>query len=122
MSAVGLTTHVLDAVNGAGAAGVKVELYRIDGDAAALAATAVTRENGRAEMMSTAIAEGEYEIVFAVGDYFREQGVKTAEPSFIDDVPVRFVVSDSTRHYHVPIIASPWTYSTYRGGMPPKGE
>ena len=59
---------------------------------------------------------------FAVGDYFRERGIKTADPSFIDDVPVRFVVSDPSRHYHVPIIASPWTYSTYRGGMPPKGE
>ena len=123
MSQVGLTTHVLDAVHGAGAPGVRIELYLIEDDKASLASIAVTRANGRAELLDGPdLKAGEYEIVFAVGDYFRAQGAKAADPSFIDDVPVRFVVTDSQRHYHVPLIASPWTYSTYRGGMPPTGE
>jgi 2-oxo-4-hydroxy-4-carboxy-5-ureidoimidazoline decarboxylase len=123
MSAIGLTTHVLDAVHGAGAAGVRVDLHRLEGEHSTLACSTVTRDNGRAQLLDAGgMAVGEYEVVFAIADYFRSRGVAMVDPSFLEDVPVRFVITDARGHYHVPLIASPWAYSTYRGGLPPKGE
>lgn len=119
----GLTTHVLDAVHGAGAAGVRIELHVREGENFRLLRTTYTRENGRAEMLDAAeMKVGEYELVFAIADYFRARGVALDDPAFFDEAPVRFAIADPRRHYHVPLIASPWTYSTYRGGLPPKGE
>ena len=119
----GLTTHVLDAVHGAGAAGVRIELHRLEGQESRHIRTLRTRENGRIEMLDAGEMQiGEYELIFAVADYFRTRGVTMPDPCFLDEVPVRFAIADPRRHYHVPLIASPWTYSTYRGGLPPKGE
>ena len=97
-----LTTHVLDTARGRPAAGVAIELRRGDE-----LVTATTDEDGRAHLLETTPA-GAYELVFAVGDYF-------GEATFLDRVPVRFNVADPEAHYHVPLLVSPWSYSTYRG-------
>ena len=97
-----LTTHVLDTTRGVPAAGVAIEL-RHGGDVVA----AKTDADGRARLLN-ATAAGEYELVFAVGDYFGER-------AFLDRVPVRFAIADPDAHYHVPLLVSPWSYSTYRG-------
>jgi len=98
-----LTTHVLDTAHGRPAAGVAIEL-RCGGD---LLASAVTDGDGRAKLLDV-LGAGEYELVFAVGDYFGER-------AFLDRVPVRFRIADPDAHYHVPLLVSPWSYSTYRG-------
>jgi 5-hydroxyisourate hydrolase len=102
---VSLTTHVLDTARGRPAAGVAIELRR----AGELVASAVTNADGRtdAPLLQTLDA-GEYELVFSVGDYFGER-------PFLDRIPVRFTVSDPAAHHHVPLLVSPWAYSTYRG-------
>jgi 5-hydroxyisourate hydrolase len=100
---VSLSTHVLDTVRGRPAAGVALALTLPDGTTQ----TAVTDADGRARLAEDTAA-GEYELVFAVGDYFGER-------AFLDRVPVRFTVSDPGAHYHVPLLVSPWSYSTYRG-------
>jgi 5-hydroxyisourate hydrolase len=98
-----LTTHVLDTARGVPAAGVPIELRR--GDEVAAAVT--TDADGRARLLDETPA-GEYELVFDVGDYFGER-------AFLDRVPVRFRIADADAHYHVPLLVSPWSYSTYRG-------
>jgi len=100
---VSLTTHVLDTARGRPAAGVAIELTLPDGTTR----SAVTNEDGRAALVDEAAA-GEYELVFAVGDYFGER-------AFLDRVPVRFRIVDPGAHYHVPLLVSPWSYTTYRG-------
>lgn len=104
-----LTTHVLDTARGRPAAGVEIELTRLaDGE---LLRTATTNADGRTDEPLIAAGElrpGEYELVFAVGDYFGER-------AFLDRVPVRFSIADPAAHYHVPLLVSPWSYSTYRG-------
>jgi 5-hydroxyisourate hydrolase len=97
-----LSTHVLDTTRGQPAAGVPVELRR-DGQ---ILASTVTDANGRAAFGE--LATGIYELEFAIGDYFGEQ-------LFLDRIPLRFAVSDPAAHYHVPLLVSPWAYSTYRG-------
>jgi 5-hydroxyisourate hydrolase len=97
-----LSTHVLDTVRGVPAAGVAIELLH-DGEVV----TATTDADGRARLLDET-EEGEYELVFAVGDYFGEH-------AFLDRVPVRFTIADPDAHYHVPLLVSPWSYSTYRG-------
>jgi 5-hydroxyisourate hydrolase len=97
-----LSTHVLDTARGRPAAGVTIEL-RGDGGPVA---TVTTDDDGRATFGH--LDAGEYELVFAVGDYFGER-------QFLDRVPVRFRVADPGEHYHVPLLVSPWSYSTYRG-------
>lgn len=100
-----LTTHVLDTARGIPAAGVAIELRRGD----ELLAQTVTNADGRTpEPLLTESPAGEYELVFAVGDYFGER-------AFLDRVPVRFTIADPDAHYHVPLLVSPWSYSTYRG-------
>jgi 5-hydroxyisourate hydrolase len=100
---VSLTTHVLDTAHGRPAAGVHIELACPDGTRRSV----TTDADGRAKPADE-LAAGEYELVFAVGDYFGER-------AFLDRVPVRFTVTDPEAHYHVPLLVSPWSYSTYRG-------
>jgi 5-hydroxyisourate hydrolase len=113
-----LTTHVLDTTSGQPGAGLVVELFRIEGEARRLLARLTTNADGRTPEPLLAGAElerGTYELVFHVGDYFRARGVALTEPAFLDQVPVRFGIADPARHYHVPLLVSPYGYSTYRG-------
>lgn len=111
-----VTTHVLDTAHGGPAAGVEVRLYALAGQRE-LVASAVTNEDGRTAeplVADEAMATGAYELEFDIGDYFRASGAELAEPAFLDTVVIRFSVRDD-EHYHVPLLASPWAYSTYRG-------
>lgn len=110
-----LTTHVLDTASGKPAAGVRVVLRR-PGETAVLV-EAVTSADGRVDkplLDGEAFKAGSYEIEFHVGDYFRAQGAATADPAFLDVVPVRFSAA-AGRDYHLPLLISPYGYSTYRG-------
>ena len=112
-----LTTHVLDTARGKPAAGLKIELYRLDGGRS-LVKGLVTNQDGRADaplLEGAALVRGEYELVFAVADYFRAAGVAMADPPFLGAVPVRFSIADPAQHYHVPLLVSPYGYTTYRG-------
>jgi 5-hydroxyisourate hydrolase len=115
----GLTTHVLDISIGRPASGVEMELYALAADGArALIKRARTNADGRtdAPLLSAAEARpGTYELSFHVGAYFRDRGALTTEPPFLDVVPIRFAVADPGAHYHVPLVVTPWSYSTYRG-------
>jgi hydroxyisourate hydrolase len=107
-----LTTHVLDTARGRPAAGVAIELWR---DGASLLRTR-TNDDGRTDqplLEGESLQAGEYELVFDVGAYF--VGADITDPPFLGRVPVRFGVADPAAHYHVPLLASPWAYSTYRG-------
>jgi len=111
-----LTTHILDTVNGGPAPGVDVRLYAL-GDARELVASATTDDDGRTAyplLEDELLVTGRYELEFDIGAYFRARGADLAEPPFLDTVVIRFAV-DGTSDYHVPLLASPWSYSTYRG-------
>jgi 5-hydroxyisourate hydrolase len=112
-----LTTHVLDTAQGRPAANLQIELWRLQDDERRLLKTVQTNADGRtdAPLLVDDLVPGVYELVFAVGDYFAGQPVTTSTPPFLDRVPVRFVIADADAHYHVPLLASPWAYSTYRG-------
>lgn len=114
-----LTTHVLDIAAGQPAAGMTVELWRYDAlGAPALVTSAITNVNGRTDaplLQGGDFQPGTYELVFFAGDYFRVRGAALAQPAFLDRVPVRFGIADAAAHYHVPLLVSPWAYSTYRG-------
>jgi 5-hydroxyisourate hydrolase len=110
-----LTTHVLDTACGRPAAGVRVVLRR-DGESAALA-EGRTNADGRMDrplLEGAAFAPGRYELTFHVGDYFRTQVASLADPPFLDIIPLRFTIAEDS-HYHVPLLVSPYGYSTYRG-------
>ncbi len=112
-----LTTHILDTANGCPAHGVKIELYRLSDDAREHVVTMVTNDDGRTDQPVIAqgeLAVGTYELVFLIGDYFAGDGKKLAN-SFIDVVPIRFGIAEPDEHYHVPLLASPFSFSTYRG-------
>ncbi|MBW6423161.1 hydroxyisourate hydrolase [Rhizobium sp. XQZ8] len=115
----GLTTHVLDTASGAPAEGLKIDLYRLKGEARERIKQVVTNSDGRVDGGPMLIAEsflaGEYELVFHAGDYLRARGINLTEPAFLDVIPIRFGISDTTAHYHVPLLLSPYGYSTYRG-------
>ena len=115
----GLTTHVLDTAQGRPAAGMVVELWRLDDEYGPRLLTSVrTNADGRTDaplLGAGKLEVGAYELVFAVEDYFVAQGLARAAPPFLDRVPVRFGVADPAAHYHVPLLVSPWAYSTYRG-------
>ena len=115
----GLTTHVLDLTRGRPAAGVLVELFQIgDDNARLLVRSATTNADGRTDAPLIAAADartGTFELLFHAGDYFRGVGVALADPPFLDVVPVRFGVADPGAHYHVPLLVTPWSFSTYRG-------
>jgi 5-hydroxyisourate hydrolase len=114
-----LTTHVLDLAQGRPAANLRVELWRLEpGGARTLLTIVVTNSDGRVDeplLAGDAFRAGIYELVFEVGEYFAAQGLASATPPFLTSVPVRFGVADPTTHYHVPLLVSPWAYSTYRG-------
>jgi 5-hydroxyisourate hydrolase len=104
-----LTTHVLDTAAGRPAAGVRIELARLGAGGREVIAQAVTNDDGRTdEPLLRELEAAEYELVFSVGEHFAGEG-------FLRDVPVRFTVTDPGAHHHVPLLASPWSYSTYRG-------
>lgn len=114
-----LTTHVLDTARGCPAAGVTIALWRLDADGARTRLlTACTNADGRTDaplLTGDALAAGDYELVFAVGPYFAANGLAADMLPFLDSVPVRFGIADPTAHYHVPLLVSPWAYTTYRG-------
>lgn len=113
-----LSTHVLDTANGKPGAGVRLELYRVGQGGKTLLKSATTNQDGRCDaplLEGDAFRAGCYELVFAAGDYFAAQGAALPEPRFIDRVTLAFGVADPTQNYHVPLVVSPWSYSTYRG-------
>lgn len=116
-----LSTHVLDTMNGCPAAGMAVKLLRIDegGGAPRLVKDFRLNQDGRndggALLDAAAMAAGRYRLVFSVAPYFRARGVDLPEPAFIDEVQLDFGIADAAGHYHVPLLVSPWSYSTYRG-------
>ena len=112
-----LTTHVLDTSAGQPAGGIRVELYRLDGGRS-LQGEAVTNQDGRCDaplLEGGEFTVGQYELVFHAGDYFDRQGHGGQKPRFLDQVVIRFGVADSSEHYHVPLLLSPFAYNTYRG-------
>ncbi len=115
----GLTSHVLDTARGQPAAGLRVDLCRIGPDGRArLLKSVSTDADGRTTpplLSGGEMTVGRYELVFHVGAYFRAAGAPLADPPFLDEVPVRFAIADPAAHYHVPLLVSPWSYSTYRG-------
>jgi 5-hydroxyisourate hydrolase len=118
-----LTTHVLDSARGLAAANVAIELFRLHGDGAderrERLARVVTNAEGRTDrpiLQGVDLRIGRYELVFFVGDYFRRTMTDLPDPPFLDRVPIRFGVAEPTAHYHVPLLASPWSFTTYRGG------
>ena len=115
----GLTTHVLDTVNGRPAAGVKIELFELGPDGGRVRiAQARTNRDGRTDsplIPASDARTGSFELEFQIGDYFRGAGAATADPAFLEVVPIRFAIADASAHYHVPLVATPWSYSTYRG-------
>jgi 5-hydroxyisourate hydrolase len=111
-----LTTHVLDTARGRPAAGLRVELFFLDstGDGRSLLKEVRTNADGRADApLLDELESGVYELVFDVGEYFAGEGAP--DPPFLGRVPVRFGVANPASHYHVPLLVSPWSYSTYRG-------
>ena len=114
----GLTTHVLDTMTGCPAAGMRVSLYRLEGASARELKSLVLNADGRADVPLLAGGEmvaGRYRLVFELAAYFKGRGVALPEPPFLDAVPLEFGLADIDSHYHVPLLASPWAYSTYRG-------
>lgn len=112
-----LTTHVLDTARGCPAAGVRILLYRVSGNSHRKIAETVTNADGRTDgpiLPQDAFKTGSYELVFCAGDYLRATGQAGAEPLFLDEVPIRFGMAEAA-HYHVPLLVSPYGYSTYRG-------
>jgi len=113
-----LTTHVLDTANGKPGAGMRVRLYRKDGADYALLKDLATNADGRCDaplLEAEAFTEGQYRLVFSAGRHFAALGTRLAQPSFVDEVTLDFGVADAGAHYHVPLLVSPYSYSTYRG-------
>lgn len=112
-----LTTHVLDTARGRPADGLRIELHRLDGETREKLAETVTNADGRTDapiLPQETFATGVYELTFHCGDYLTRSGVASEDPRFLDVVPLRFGMSETT-HYHVPLLLSPFGYSTYRG-------
>jgi 5-hydroxyisourate hydrolase len=116
---MGLSTHVLDAMHGCPAAGMAVTLYTLAKGSPTLAKRFTLNADGRNPdgMLLTheALRTGQYRLGFAVAAYFRQRGLVLPEPPFLDEVLVDFGIADADQHYHVPLLCTPWSYSTYRG-------
>ena len=113
-----LSTHVLDTVSGTPAAGVRVVLTELGASAEGLLKDVLTNADGRTDeplLAGAPLRIGTYEIAFHIGAYFAAKGIAAASPPFLDIVPVRFAIAEPEGHYHVPLLASPWSYATYRG-------
>ncbi|WP_299619849.1 hydroxyisourate hydrolase [uncultured Tateyamaria sp.] len=113
-----LTTHVLDTARGLPGAGIKIALYRVSGNSHRKIAEAVTNEDGRTDspiLPAGKMKAGQYELIFFCGAYIDANGLSTDEIKFLDQIPIRFGVTDEAAHYHVPLLLSPYGYSTYRG-------
>lgn len=116
---MGLSTHVLDTMHGTPAAGMPAALYTTQGDQAQLVKSFVLNSDGRNPdgllYDNTSLKAGTYRLVFDVAAYFSGCGVTLPEPQFLNKVSIDFGVADTSQHYHVPLLVSPWSYSTYRG-------
>lgn len=113
-----LSTHVLDITQGKPGAGVSIELYAVSASGRILLKSALTNHDGRCDaplLQGDEMQAGQYELVFGAGDYFAGQGVSVPTPRFIDRVVIAFGIADAEQNYHVPLVVSPWAYSTYRG-------
>ena len=112
-----LTTHVLDVFSGKPGKGIKVELFFLDGDNREKITSIILNDDGRSDkplVEKDKFKNGKYELIFHIGDYFKII-TKQDQPQFLDDVVVRFGISNNKENYHVPLLVSPWSYSTYRG-------
>ena len=116
---MGLSTHVLDTMHGTPASGMSVSLYTTAGDTVTLVKRFVLNSDGRNPdgllYDNATLKKGTYRLVFDVAGYFKALGVKLPEPNFLNQVSLDFGVADTSQHYHVPLLVSPWSYSTYRG-------
>ena len=113
-----LTTHVLDTATGLPASGLRIVLYRLTGEARDKIVEMETNSDGRTDspiLPQDSFETGQYELVFQAGDYLRRTGNAGDEPLFLDQIPIRFGMADSEAHYHVPLLLSPYSFSTYRG-------
>jgi 5-hydroxyisourate hydrolase len=113
-----LTTHILDTSQGKPGRDVTVRLYKIVDNSRQELLTTTTNHDGRCDqplLEGPALTQGVYELDFSVGEYFERMGVVTPKPAFLDVVTLRFGVADAQAHYHVPLVVTPWSYSTYRG-------
>ncbi|WP_175638644.1 hydroxyisourate hydrolase [Metabacillus schmidteae] len=115
---IGLTTHVLDLTHGIPAADVVIQLLRLGDTGASLIKTGKTNGDGRLDeplLSEKEMQNGEYELLFFIGDYFRGKELSLPEPAFLDKVSIRFGIAETNAHYHVPLLVSPWGYQVYRG-------
>ncbi len=113
-----LTTHVLDTTRGRPAGGVLIELQRLENGGWSTVASARTNADGRCDaplLADQSFVAGTYQLLFHVGDYFRDSAGSAEASPFLDIVPVRFALSGDGGHYHVPLVVTPWSYATYRG-------
>ena len=115
----GLTTHVLDTALGKPAEGLSIDLFQLEGETRRHLKSVVTNADGRVDggpiLIGETFRKGTYELVFHAGDYLRRSGATLADPAFLDVIPIRFGIADESGHYHVPLLISPYGYSTYRG-------
>lgn len=115
---MGLSTHVLDTANGRPAAGMRIRLYALQGADYTLVSEHTLNKDGRTDaplLADGALTSGRYRLAFEVATYFSASGTKQASPPFLETVHLDFGVADTSQHYHVPLLVSPWAYSTYRG-------
>ena len=113
-----LSTHVLDTAHGCPAAGMRITLQRLEASGPVTLKSLALNDDGRADgplLSATEMASGQYRLLFEVAPYFRGRGVALPEPPFVDTVQLDFGLADANGHYHVPLLVTPWGYSTYRG-------
>lgn len=113
-----LTTNVLDTAHGCPGAGIKLDLYGIDDSGRTLLTSRITNDDGRCTeplLEAAALQAGQYELVFHAGDYYAARGVDLPSPRFLDRITLGFGIADPGQNYHVPLVMTPWSYSTYRG-------